>query len=285
MSLLQIAQGQRAGGAQTSASFAVSAYADEMSGAAVQASANITVSAPGATQQIEDAVSQVNAIMKAAYGPGIGSVNSSDAVNVTVGDGLGSLSTSGGLGLPSGLPQPTTILQALDQLAQSSNQGVAAAASSLAPRIITSSYGVGYSGSAEDKAILDDSLSSPMGAAEFLDNTALGKAEYYALRLRDSMIYSMAQSFVDDDLAGVDQNSMARFFDATYNGSFTLVRTSALDNVDQQYAGHYFGDMPGQDTEDISSTTNGKTTAWVVVLPSVTESVSASVQVESQGAG
>lgn len=104
------------------------AYAEQTGGSGSLTSASVTISTPGALQQIADAVSEVNKIvywqidLNPATHNGISGesgpvdVTAADAVNVTMSNGGMSVTAMEGAQLPNGLPTLANIQQALGEL-------------------------------------------------------------------------------------------------------------------------------------------------------------------------
>ncbi len=136
--LAQVQTASSGGGSAFSVT-AQAAYATQMGDSSSLLSASVTVSSPGALQQIADAVSQINnthimtqtevdpATHNGAsfYGAPI-TVTANDAVNITIGNGAVSATAMQGAVFPNGLPSLTSIQRAYDMLKaedQSTNWG------------------------------------------------------------------------------------------------------------------------------------------------------------------
>lgn len=107
---------------------AQAAYADQANGSGSLMSASVTISTPGALQQITDAVSEVDKSVYWEIGlnpathngisgeSGPVDVTAADAVNITMSNGGMSVTAMEGAELPNGLPTLANIQQALGEL-------------------------------------------------------------------------------------------------------------------------------------------------------------------------
>lgn len=251
---------------------ASAAYRVQTADATSSVGVSVTISTPSMTQQIASAVAQVNAMISEINPQDLPnpqilppqSANANDAYVVTFGDGTGALTQPQSLGLPNGLPPPTTIAQALEQLSESSVAGVAAAASSLAGRLLPS---------ADGKAAGFMSTAAEMATYNIAGGGSVtGDAIALVNELRDVNILSVAESMIGTTpaLDAAAQADAAKYFANTYNGSFTLVKAPYVPATTANYERNGvsgFAGGPGSTTD-----------VWYVVFPQPTVSVSVAAE-------
>jgi hypothetical protein len=229
----------------------------------VETTNSVSIAMPTGLAQINDAVAQVNAQLKAGLGSTAGTVSDFDAIAVS----LGGAPVSGDLGLPQGAKQPTDFMQAIQLLAKSSNAGVAAAAASLGSRVTqVQSEGWGVNAQSIGYTGLSRSGSN--------DTTAPGMISDLMTTWRDTMTYAIAENLVNSPKQ--DVSAQTRFLGATYNGAFTLVDTTnaneaGLTRADQLASTNIYNFTVGGGEGD-------KT--WAMVLPDQTVTVTSSITVK-----
>jgi hypothetical protein len=129
--ILAQAQMGTPGGGSVSTFTAEAAYSAQMGGSSSLFSASVTISSPGALQQIADAVSEINYDKIFAENGDVSNpitVTAADAVNFTISDGAATMTAMQGYALPSELPSLASIQQAYHQII-SENQAAGAATS------------------------------------------------------------------------------------------------------------------------------------------------------------